>query len=237
MVYNSKLNMTYLVITQQQNTHSEIILNLISKLWEKETTSEKLDLNPDIHILDGREINSIGIEEVKNLQEDMQFKPFQERVQIAIIIDAKKLTTQAQNAFLKTLEESSDSTAYILLVNNEKDLLPTIISRSKKVYAIENHDKTEGKDIKEFCFELKNLIEAFSKIESLSKDKIKSIEYLEQYLLTLQKILRQSIKEGRNSSEIAQKISLVNITKGQILANGNRRLLFENLYLQIQRLG
>jgi len=65
--------MTYLVITQQQNIESEVILNLISKLWEKEATSDKLELNPDIHILDGRGINSIGIEDVKNLQEDMQF--------------------------------------------------------------------------------------------------------------------------------------------------------------------
>lgn len=228
--------MTYMLITKNTALDTHFFLDFVSKLWEKEIDNQDLNNNPDFHLLDGLSINSIGIEDVKNLQEEMRFKPFKERVQIAVILDAKKLTVQAQNAFLKTLEDSSDSTVYILVVSNEKELLPTIVSRSKKVYDSKSIGKSSSKSSSEFIFESNNLIEAFNSIEKISKEKIESITYLEEYLDALQNLLRKSIKEGIHSREITDKISLVNTTKGQILANGNRRLILENLYLQINEI-
>jgi DNA polymerase III delta prime subunit len=166
----------------------------------------------------------------------MQFKPFQERVQIAMILDAKKLTTQAQNAFLKTLEDSSDTTIYILVAGNEKELLPTIVSRSKKVYSKSVKEKGNKKLEEEVCFGNDDLIYCFSVFEKIAKDKTKTLEYLDTYLNTLQEELRNGIKEGISIEDITEKISLVNITKGQVNANGNRRLLLENLYLQIRNI-
>jgi DNA polymerase III delta prime subunit len=230
--------MTYLLITKENKSINADCKALVSKLWERDLTKKDLENNPDLHILDGSEINSIGIEEIKELQEEMRYKPFKEITQIALILDAKKLTVQAQNAFLKTLEESSDSTAYILLVGSEKDLLPTIISRSKKMYSKDiKDDQTDDIDLNQFCFESDNLIETFAKIESLAKDKIECNIYLDNYLSSLQNFFRKSIKEGANIRKVTSKISLVNTTKGQIEANGNRRLLLENLYLQIRNLG
>jgi DNA polymerase III delta prime subunit len=236
MVYNSRLEMTYLVITSQIDIADDSINNLISKLWDKDINQQKIQSNPDFHIIDAREENSIGIEEVKSLQEDMRYKPFQENVQIAIILDAKKLTIQAQNAFLKTLEDSSDQTAYILLTRNEKDLLPTIVSRSKKIYS-KNKDRginSENKD--SVCFDEDDLIYCFSVFEKVAKDKMQTLQYLDTYLNSLQNELRNGIKKGTDIDDITEKISLVNITKGQVSANGNRRLLLENLYLQIHNI-
>jgi DNA polymerase III delta prime subunit len=236
MVYNSRLEMTYLVITSQIDIADDSIKALISKLWDKKINLNRLSSNPDFHIIDGRADNSIGIEQIKDLQDEMQFKPFQERVQIAVILDAKKLTTQAQNSFLKTLEDSSDTTAYILVAGNEKDLLPTIVSRSKKIYSRTKKGK-EGKKLEEeICFGNDDLIYCFSVFEKVAKDKTKTLEYLDIYLDTLQEELRNGIKEGISIEDITEKISLVNITKGQVNANGNRRLLLENLYLQIRNI-
>ncbi|HCC67885.1 TPA: hypothetical protein DEP90_01560 [Patescibacteria group bacterium] len=228
--------MTYLLITQENSIENENILKLISMLWGREVIPSNLRTNVDMHILDGRDQNSIGIEMVKDLQEEMRYKPFKESIQIAVILGAKKLTHQAQNAFLKTLEESSDATVYILLVNNESDLLPTIVSRSRKIYTKVIKENKDEKDISSFCFEDSDLIKAFGLIEGFAKDKLKSLEYLDSYLQTLHSSFRKSIKDGKNIRRITTKISLVNTTKRQIEANGNRRLLLENLYLQIQEL-
>ena len=236
MVYNSKLKMTYLVITTQNNLSDNTLNSLINKLWGKEINSKDLENNPDFHLIDGTDVNSIGIEDIKDLQDEMRYKPFQEKVQIALILGAKKLTVQAQNAFLKTLEDSSDYTAYILLTRNERELLPTIISRSKKIYSKERKDDNNSKDQTEICFENEDMIYCFSVFEKISKDKIDTLNYLDNYLNSLQNQLRNGIKKGIDIDDIAKRISLVNITKGQINANGNRKLLLENLYLQIHHI-
>ena len=228
--------MTYLVITQQNDINNDSLKDLMSSLWDKKINPESIVNNPDFHILDGREQNSIGIEEVKLLQKEMRYKSFQEKVQIALVLDAKKLTVQAQNAFLKTLEDSSDSTVYILVVRNEKDLLPTIVSRSKKIYSKVKEEKKETNSQKEICFKSDDLIYCFGIFEEIAKDKIATLEYLDRYLDSLQENLKNGIKKGFDIRDITERISLVNITKGQINANGNRRLLLENLYLQIQNI-
>lgn len=238
MVYNRIFNMTYLLITKQKNLEIENLKPYISKLWKRDIVDSDLKSNPDVKVLDGRVVNSIGIEDVKALQEEMRYKPFKELVQIAVIFDAKKLTVQAQNSFLKTLEESPDSTAYFLLASSERDLLATIVSRSKKIYLKDISNEQEGVgEVSQYCFEDTNLITAFKVIEGLAKEKLECIEYLEGYLSALQKFFRWSINEGTNIRKVTEKIYLVNTTKGQIMANGNRRLLLENLYLQIQDLG
>ena len=228
--------MTYLVITTQNNLSDNTLNSLVKKLWEREIDLKDIESNPDFHLVDGRYTNSIGIEEIKDLQEEMKYRPFQEKIQIALILDAKKLTVQAQNAFLKTLEDSSDYTAYILLAQNERDLLPTIISRSKKLYSKSIKDNSEIDDQPDICFENEDMIYCFSVFEKISKDKIDTLNYLDKYLNSLQEELRNRIKKGTDIDDTANKISLVNITKGQINANGNRRLLLENLYLQIHNI-
>lgn len=50
---------------------------------------------------------------------------------VYIIYKASTMNEQAQNAFLKSLEEPNSSTFYILLVNNVHFLLPTVLSRSQ----------------------------------------------------------------------------------------------------------
>ena len=49
--------------------------------------------------------NSIGVEEIRRMRADLQIKPYSSPHKIYLIPDAEKLTVQAQNALLKTLEE------------------------------------------------------------------------------------------------------------------------------------
>ena len=53
---------------------------------------------------------------------------------IFLIHNAEHLNEQAQNKLLKTLEEPNKSSIFILTTTAEYKMLPTILSRSKKVY-------------------------------------------------------------------------------------------------------
>ncbi len=72
--------------------------------------------------------NSIKIAQIRNLQSDIVIKPHK-KYKIYIIDKAEKMTVEAQNALLKTLEEPPEYAIIILIANNKESLLPTIKSR------------------------------------------------------------------------------------------------------------
>ncbi|MFC1862985.1 DNA polymerase III subunit delta' [Thermodesulfobacteriota bacterium] len=87
---------------------------------------------PDINILrpDGR---NIKIEQIRELNRELSFKPMSGRYRVSILHEADKMTEEASNSFLKTLEEPPPGNIIILKVTEPLDLLPTIVSRCQKV--------------------------------------------------------------------------------------------------------
>ena len=88
--------------------------------------------NPDFIIIepDG---NSIKIEQIRLLQMKIIEKPIISHRKIYIIRDSEKMTKEAQNCLLKTLEEPPEYIIIILLCSNESLLLNTIQSRCTKI--------------------------------------------------------------------------------------------------------
>lgn len=76
--------------------------------------------------------NSIKIAQIRNLQSDIVIKPHK-KYKIYIIDKAEKMTVEAQNALLKTLEEPPEYAIIILVTDNKEGLLPTIRSRCEIV--------------------------------------------------------------------------------------------------------
>ena len=75
---------------------------------------------------------SIGIEAVRDLQQFLKLKlPNNAPWRIIIVPQAQGLTTEAQNAFLKLLEEPPERTIFLLASDSEQALLPTIRSRTQ----------------------------------------------------------------------------------------------------------
>ena len=88
------------------------------------------DNNPDLVYVTHEKPASIGVEDVRELLvEDIQIKPYNGRYKVYIIDEAEKLTVQAQNAILKTIEEPPAYSVILFLTNNSEIFLPTIISR------------------------------------------------------------------------------------------------------------
>ena len=72
--------------------------------------------------------NSIKIAQIRKLQSDILVKPYKSH-KIYVIDEAQKMTVEAQNALLKTLEEPPKYAIIILITNNKESLLDTIKSR------------------------------------------------------------------------------------------------------------
>ena len=84
--------------------------------------------NPDFVLIepDG---NSIKIAQIREMQENVYTKPIVSRKKVFIINDSDKMTVEAQNCLLKTLEEPPEFVTIILIGSNENSFLSTIKSR------------------------------------------------------------------------------------------------------------
>lgn len=85
---------------------------------------------PDIIWVSHEKPASIGVEDIREqLCGDIQIKPYSSPYKIYIVDEAEKMTVQAQNALLKTIEEPPAYGVILLLTTNADAFLPTILSR------------------------------------------------------------------------------------------------------------
>jgi len=67
------------------------------------------------------------------MQKEINYKPYESDYKIYIINQAEKMSLEAQNSLLKTLEDPPDYAVIILTNEQKKDLIPTIVSRCQEV--------------------------------------------------------------------------------------------------------
>ncbi|MFD2248381.1 DNA polymerase III subunit gamma/tau [Pontibacter ruber] len=81
----------------------------------------------NIHELDAASNNSV--DDIRNLVEQVRYAPQTGKYKIYIIDEVHMLSTQAFNAFLKTLEEPPSYAIFILATTERHKIIPTILSR------------------------------------------------------------------------------------------------------------
>jgi len=86
--------------------------------------------HPDIFFIEA-EGQFIRINAIRDIQEQMTFKPMEGRRRVFVIDNADRMNDQAANALLKTLEEPSPANILILVTAKPYTLLSTIISRCR----------------------------------------------------------------------------------------------------------
>lgn len=85
---------------------------------------------PDIIFVSHEKPNTISVEDIRaQINNDIVIKPYSSPRKIYIINEGEKMTVQAQNALLKTLEEPPEYAVILILTANVDTLLPTILSR------------------------------------------------------------------------------------------------------------
>jgi DNA polymerase-3 subunit delta' len=89
-------------------------------------------LHPDIHVIEPQG-QVIKIDQIRRLREVLTLQAYEGRVKVAILDDAGKLTIEASNALLKTLEEPPTETLFVLLCQQLGNLPATVISRAQVI--------------------------------------------------------------------------------------------------------
>lgn len=86
--------------------------------------------HPDLIYVTHEKPASIGVEDVRSqINDTMAVRPYNGGYKIYIVDEAEKMTVQAQNALLKTIEEPPAYGVILLLTSNEDAFLSTILSR------------------------------------------------------------------------------------------------------------
>lgn len=98
-------------------------------------TCERIEYNSHMNVVLIEPIGDvIRKEQVENLMHDFSMTSLEKGPQIYIIKDADRMNSSAANALLKFLEEPAKDHYAILLTNNHKRLLDTIVSRTQYIH-------------------------------------------------------------------------------------------------------
>ncbi len=86
--------------------------------------------HPDLIYVKHEKPGSIGVDDVREqINDTIMIRPYSSYYKIYIVDEAEKMTVQAQNALLKTIEEPPSYAVIILITTNQEAFLPTILSR------------------------------------------------------------------------------------------------------------
>jgi len=145
-----RLSHAYLFSGQEKLGKKTVALEWISLLFDKPSTKLLVGGYPDFILITPIQ-KEIQISQIKNLNWRLSLRPYSASFKTVIIDQAHSMNQEAQNCFLKTLEEPRGETLLILITEYPEFLFPTIRSRSEiiKFYPvakkeIENYLKEQG---------------------------------------------------------------------------------------------
>lgn len=116
---------SFLIVGGDDKTRAQKVKEIIAKSWEREISS--LIAEPDFLILSSE--GSLGIAETRKISQFLKNQPYQRKSKVVLVENSEKLTIEAQNNLLKTLEEPPARSLIIMTVDKTDSLLTTIISR------------------------------------------------------------------------------------------------------------
>jgi len=200
--------------------------------------------DPNLLFLDSP--TAIGIDEIRQLQRKLSLKPFATGPKVAIINNAQNLTIEAQNAFLKTLEEPAKNSQIILTAPTAESLLPTVVSRCQIITLPQIPQEISSRET-DFLISLLHLRigKRFQKIDelNLTKDRQKAIEWVDNLTVATRQALLNNLTPKSpkrfNNLTIEQLLSLLKSlsqTKKYLKANVNLRLALDNLLVDLPQI-
>jgi len=193
--------------------------------------------HPDILILTS-EKPSLGIDLIRELKKILARKPYQASQRLVLVPQAEKLTLEAQNALLKTLEEPPKDTIIILTTLKKDFLLPTILSRGQ-VISHKTALKLEKKKKDEYLQLIKKVLAASpgKKIllaENFSQSREEAMTFCQELLLFWHQLLlspRQAQQIKLTLLQISQALKQTQKAKNLLEKNINVKLVIEEMFL------
>ncbi len=191
---------SFIVVAKNKTKRDEYIKDFCDKQKINSFDQTTLTLETSVK----QNTQSIGIEDIKQMQKKIFLKPIKSEQKAIIIDEAELLTIEAQNALLKILEEPPAHTLLILSTTTKETLLPTILSRCQIIQLEEEQPMVSEKEKAELQDFLASLPEwgtgeRLKKAESLAKDKDKAIEWTSKLII----VLREKMLQDQNLLDVA----------------------------------
>ncbi len=154
--------------------------------------------HPDIHILRAEsKSRKISIDQVRKLEQSIFLKASYARTKVAMIHTADRLGAEAQDAFLKTLEEPPPQTVFLLLTDEPRQLKETVLSRCLPIRfgMAQRKEKTAHEQ------QLEVWLEEFTNKKSPEKSIFQSYRMTGKLLGTFKQIRDQKLEEMEKTLE------------------------------------
>tara|TARA_E500000081_G_scaffold143674_1_gene163663 strand:+ start:1273 stop:2109 length:837 start_codon:yes stop_codon:yes gene_type:complete len=105
---------------------------------------ENIDNHPDIKVVESENLYTLGVDDIRDIISKDNLSPLEGRYKVVIFPPLKSLTEEASNALLKTIEEPSQSSIFLILSagvfwshardDSNNQILSTIKSRCRPIY-------------------------------------------------------------------------------------------------------
>ncbi len=213
--------MSFLIIGGSENQQQQKAYGLLAdKNINTNSNPDLVEVYPD---------KSIGIDEIRDIKSFLNKKSWQSNsMKTVIIYGGEQMTTPAQNAFLKTLEEPPPNSLIILAASAKNALLPTIISRCQIIRLAANI-KSSQKVLNKSWKKWQSLINAKVDERLNLAGKIKEKD-LDKYITVLQKKI---VDKKTDKASISQWLENLITTKQMIEDNVNVRHAVDWLVLKL----
>ena len=105
---------------------------------------ENIEDHPDIKVVESENLYTLGVDDIRDIISKDNLSPLEGRYKVVIFPPLKSLTEEASNALLKTIEEPSQSSIFLILSagvfwshardDSNNQILSTIKSRCRPIY-------------------------------------------------------------------------------------------------------
>ena len=125
----------YLVVGDLKGGCDELTDRLLRKLFPNELEQIEAKGHPDVAWLEPEGAKRIiKVESMRErIVEPMSLAAFSGGWKVGVIVGADRMEAPSANAFLKSLEEPTPKTLYLMLTDQPDAILPTIVSRSQRI--------------------------------------------------------------------------------------------------------
>ncbi|MBN1688341.1 MAG: hypothetical protein JW893_04510 [Candidatus Omnitrophica bacterium] len=179
---------------------------------------------------------SIKIEEMRQLVSGASLKPYEGKWKVFILCGAERLTTDAANSLLKSLEEPPPNSVFLLLVESKSHLMETIQSRVFEIRLKPCDSKTEFEKSYPQEWQSEDWIDILEAYQKTPREELKDV--LDQ----LMSYYREKIHQGINSSQLSHQhleacldaIDKIRETKDAVAANVNQKLALTRLTIHLR---
>ncbi|NIP39622.1 MAG: hypothetical protein GWO07_14990 [Candidatus Dadabacteria bacterium] len=188
--------------------------------------------HPDVTLVSPRDSSEIKVKQIREQIEDLIYlKPYEGKYKISIIDDAESMNINAQNAFLKTLEEPPADAVIILISSKPQYLLKTITSRCHSLEFFRMNDEAIETAIKaksELSAQLRGIA------VRLSQGSLSKAFMLDEQLISERKRIIESISELHSDNPASLLEFVDSIAKDKTSSDLEYKMFFETLFLWLK---